>query len=164
MTNLTRGWKFTSILGVSADGLDWWIEEVTHHKYALWVIPVHPIAVWCGFCTGHFSKGHGWDPPRFAQRNLLPQQHGASNQENLKNLKVVLIRLKEHGMWLKRSKCSFMQTSVTYLGHTRLMMPGGFTLPQRRWRPFSKPLHPKMWPSYVPFLACWTTTASLCRT
>ena len=42
---------------------------------------------------------------------------GASDQDHLKNLKVVLIRLKEHGIRLKRSKCSFLQTSVTYLGH-----------------------------------------------
>ena len=42
---------------------------------------------------------------------------GASDQEHLKNLKVVLVQLKEHGIRLKRSKCSFMQTSVTYLGH-----------------------------------------------
>ena len=42
---------------------------------------------------------------------------GASDQEHLKNVKVVLVRLKEHGIRLKRSKCSFMQTSVTYFGH-----------------------------------------------
>ena len=37
--------------------------------------------------------------------------------DHLNNLKVVLVRLKKHGIQLKQSKCSFMHTSVTYLGH-----------------------------------------------
>ena len=42
---------------------------------------------------------------------------GASDQEHLKNLEKVLARLKKNGLRLKKSKCSFMQSSVTYLGH-----------------------------------------------
>ena len=42
---------------------------------------------------------------------------GASDQDHLKNLKVVHARFRKHGTRLKQSKCSFMQISVTYLGH-----------------------------------------------
>ena len=42
---------------------------------------------------------------------------GTSDQEHLQNLKAVLARLGKNGLRLKQSKCSFMQTSVTYLGH-----------------------------------------------
>ena len=42
---------------------------------------------------------------------------GASDLEHMKNLKEVLAKLKKNGIRLKQSKCSFMQTFVTYLGH-----------------------------------------------
>ena len=42
---------------------------------------------------------------------------GASDQELLHNLKEVLARLRQNGNRLKQTKCSFMQESVTYLGH-----------------------------------------------
>ena len=42
---------------------------------------------------------------------------GTSVQEHLQNLKAVLARLGKNGLHLKQSKCSFMQTSVSKLGH-----------------------------------------------
>ena len=42
---------------------------------------------------------------------------GASDQEHLKNVEKVLVRLKKNGLRLKKLKYSFMQSSVTYLGH-----------------------------------------------
>ena len=42
---------------------------------------------------------------------------GRTEQEHLENLQAVLQRLRESGMKLKREKCEFMKTSMTYLGH-----------------------------------------------
>ena len=42
---------------------------------------------------------------------------GKSKEEHLENLQKVLQRLKEHGLRVKKTKCSFMKTSVRYLGH-----------------------------------------------
>ena len=41
---------------------------------------------------------------------------GCNREEHLQNLKQVLERLEEHGLRLKKSKCTFMQKSVEYLG------------------------------------------------
>ena len=38
----------------------------------------------------------------------------ASNQEHRKNLEELLARLKKNGLRLKKSKCSFMQSSIIY--------------------------------------------------
>ena len=42
---------------------------------------------------------------------------GDSEEEHLETLDRVLSRLEEAGVRLKRSKCSFLQTSVSYLGY-----------------------------------------------
>ena len=42
---------------------------------------------------------------------------GSTLQEHLQNLAVVLERLSQHGIRLKKKKCCFMQDSVDYLGH-----------------------------------------------
>ena len=42
---------------------------------------------------------------------------GSTPEEHLQNLAEVLDRLSEHGLRLKREKCSFMQDKVEYLGH-----------------------------------------------
>jgi len=42
---------------------------------------------------------------------------GATEKEHLQNLEAVLTRLKHEGIILKKSKCSFLQTPVDYLGH-----------------------------------------------
>ena len=42
---------------------------------------------------------------------------GATVQEHLQNLEEVFRRLQTHGVRMKKSKCSFMQDSVDYLGH-----------------------------------------------
>ena len=42
---------------------------------------------------------------------------GRSDEEHLKNLKLVLTRLREHGLRLRKDKCSFLQDSLNYLGH-----------------------------------------------
>ena len=42
---------------------------------------------------------------------------GKSRKAHLENLEAVLSRLEDAGMHLKRSKCSFMQKSLEYLGH-----------------------------------------------
>ena len=42
---------------------------------------------------------------------------GATDDQHLKNLESVLRRLQSEGMRLKKSKCSFLQPSVEYLGH-----------------------------------------------
>ena len=41
---------------------------------------------------------------------------GKTEAEHLSNL-VVLKRLQEHGVGLKKEKCQFLQDSVEYLGH-----------------------------------------------
>lgn len=42
---------------------------------------------------------------------------GASQQEHLDNLRKVFVRLESQGIRLKMSKCSFLQSSVEFLGH-----------------------------------------------
>ena len=42
---------------------------------------------------------------------------GTTTEEHLKALDEVLSRLEKAGLCLQKQKCSFMQTSVTYLGH-----------------------------------------------
>ena len=42
---------------------------------------------------------------------------GTTEAEHLRNLKEVFRRLQAHGVRMKKSKCCFMQDSVTYLGH-----------------------------------------------
>ena len=42
---------------------------------------------------------------------------GDSEEEHLTTLELVLTRLEEAGLRLKREKCSFLQPTVTYLGH-----------------------------------------------
>ena len=42
---------------------------------------------------------------------------GTTDAEHLENLGQVLTKLEEHGLRLKREKCSFMQPSVEYLGY-----------------------------------------------
>ena len=42
---------------------------------------------------------------------------GRTEEEHLTNLRKVLERLQEHGIRAKRAKCTFLKTSVQYLGH-----------------------------------------------
>ena len=42
---------------------------------------------------------------------------GRTEVEHLDNLKHVFQRLREHGIRMKHSKCTFLKTSVQYLGH-----------------------------------------------
>ena len=42
---------------------------------------------------------------------------GRTEVEHLDNLKCVFQRLREHGIRMKHSKCTFLKTSVQYLGH-----------------------------------------------
>ena len=42
---------------------------------------------------------------------------GRTEEEHLINLRKVLERLQEHGIRAKRAKCTFLKTSVQYLGH-----------------------------------------------
>ena len=42
---------------------------------------------------------------------------GRTNEEHLESLELVLKRMEEAGLLLKKEKCSFMASSVTYLGH-----------------------------------------------
>ena len=42
---------------------------------------------------------------------------GRSTEEHLKNLEEVLLRLKQHGVQLRKDKCMFFRESVEYLGH-----------------------------------------------
>ena len=42
---------------------------------------------------------------------------GKSTEKHLKNLEEVLSRLRNAGMWLKKSKCAFLLPQVEYLGH-----------------------------------------------
>lgn len=50
---------------------------------------------------------------------------GPSEQEHLKSLEEVLCRLDKAGLHVKRLKCSFMASSVSYLGD--LIDAGDFT-------------------------------------
>ena len=43
---------------------------------------------------------------------------GSTDAENLDHLAQVLQRLQDAGMRLKKGKCSFLLSSVEYLGHT----------------------------------------------
>ena len=40
-----------------------------------------------------------------------------TENEHLQNLEEVLHQLQEHGIWMKMSKCYFMQDAVEHLGH-----------------------------------------------
>ena len=42
---------------------------------------------------------------------------GKTEKEHLTNLQKTLQHLKDSGFWLHEAKCSFMQTSINYLGH-----------------------------------------------
>ena len=42
---------------------------------------------------------------------------GKDDEEHLANLAQVFQRLQQHGLWLKKGKCYFMEPSVEYLGH-----------------------------------------------
>jgi len=42
---------------------------------------------------------------------------GATDQEHIRNLEEVLKRLQDHGKKVQNSKCTFLATSVEYLGH-----------------------------------------------
>ena len=42
---------------------------------------------------------------------------GEDDEEHLRNLEEVLDRLRQHGIRVKSSKCSFFKNSVEYLGH-----------------------------------------------
>jgi len=42
---------------------------------------------------------------------------GATDQEHIRNLEEVLKRLQDHGIKVQNSKCTFLGTSVEYLGH-----------------------------------------------
>ena len=42
---------------------------------------------------------------------------GADDDEHFHNLEEVLVRLRNYGIRVKSSKCSFFQGSVEYLGH-----------------------------------------------
>lgn len=42
---------------------------------------------------------------------------GKTEEEHLDNLRRVLLKLKEHGIRAKKAKCTFLKTSVRYLGH-----------------------------------------------
>ena len=66
---------------------------------------------------------------------------GASDQEHLKNLEEVLARLKKNGLRLKKSKCSFMQSSVTYLGHQ--IDASGIHATAEKVQAVRTPLHPR---------------------
>ena len=55
---------------------------------------------------------------------------GRDDTEHLTNLKKVLERLEEYGVQLKKSKCSFMCTSVEYLGY-KIDAKGLHTTPQK---------------------------------
>ena len=55
---------------------------------------------------------------------------GIDDTEHLNNLQKVFERLQEYGVQLKRSKCSFMSTSVEYLGY-KIDAKGLHTTPQK---------------------------------
>ena len=57
------------------------------------------------------------------------EEHGAT-------LAVVLERLKEAGLHLKKAKCVFLAPSVTYLGH--IIDLQGYTQSRRRCKPFRR--------------------------
>ena len=42
---------------------------------------------------------------------------GKTRVEHLWNLAAVLQKLREHGLWIKKEKCEFLQPIVEYLGH-----------------------------------------------
>ena len=42
---------------------------------------------------------------------------GRSEEDHIKNLKLVLTRLQDAGLRLRKNKCLFMKPSVTYLGY-----------------------------------------------
>ena len=55
---------------------------------------------------------------------------GKDDAEHLQVLEEVFCRLEKHGLRLKREKCSFMKSSVEYLGH-RIDATGIHTLPSK---------------------------------
>ena len=55
---------------------------------------------------------------------------GVNEEDHLSNLEEVLQRVQEAGLKLKREKCKFMMSSVTYLGH-RIDAQGLHPLPEK---------------------------------
>ena len=55
---------------------------------------------------------------------------GASKEAHLRTQDEVLSRLDRAGLWVKKSKCEFMKSSVTYRGH-RIDADGLHPLPDR---------------------------------
>ena len=55
---------------------------------------------------------------------------GDNNEDHLSNLEEALKRLEEAGLRLKRSKCNFIMSSITYLGH-KIDVQGLHPLPQK---------------------------------
>lgn len=55
---------------------------------------------------------------------------GADDAEHLRNLAEVLQRLEEHGIRMKKAKCTFMKAEVEYLGH-RVDAEGLHTTPDK---------------------------------
>ena len=63
---------------------------------------------------------------------------GTTTEEHLKALDEVLSRLEKAGLCLQKQKYSFMQTSVTYLGHS-IEADGIRPVPERKWKQFGRP-------------------------
>ena len=55
---------------------------------------------------------------------------GAMEEEHLKRLEDVLTRLKREGLHVQKSKCQFMKSSFTFLGH-RVDSDGLHPLPEK---------------------------------
>ena len=70
--------------------------------------------------TGPDLVGRDWlSGFRFTLYNMqaLEKPHSTTVEDHLENVSRVLERLEAAGLHLKRSKCSFMCTSIEYLGH-----------------------------------------------
>ncbi len=77
---------------------------------------IYPSSLWSGISTSHLSAHDGVA----VTGNIYIDDilvSGKSEEEHLRRLELVLQRLEEAGLRLKRGKCSFVMPSVEYLGH-----------------------------------------------
>ena len=75
---------------------------------------------------------------------------GRSDEEHARHLEIVLSRLQEHGIRLKKEKCHFFQSSVEYLGH--LIDAQGVHTSTKKYKPFLMHLHHRTLTNYDFFL------------
>ena len=85
------------------------------------VMPVKRFSVWCSWCYQLVLSGITWKQVLAYLYGIIVIGKGFEDQ--LKNIRAVLLRMRQHNLKLKPSKCSLFQRSVKILG--KLVTPQG---------------------------------------